>query len=83
MGTQVFKYILSRISDVIVSIITSNVVDRGCEPWLGQTKDYDIGICCFSDKHPALTSKSKYRLARNHDYVSERSDLSTCRQFFQ
>jgi hypothetical protein len=27
------------------------VVDRGFEPWSGQTNDYKIGICCFSGKH--------------------------------
>jgi hypothetical protein len=26
---------------------------------LGQTKDYKIGICCFSAKDAALRSKSK------------------------
>jgi hypothetical protein len=26
---------------------------------LGQTKDYEIGICCFSAKDSALRSKSK------------------------
>jgi len=26
---------------------------------LGQTKDYKIGICCFSTKHAALRRKSK------------------------
>jgi len=27
------------------------VVNRGFEPRSGQTKDYEIGICCFSAKH--------------------------------
>ena len=31
-------------------------VDRGFYPWSGQTKDYKIGICCFSPKHTALSS---------------------------
>jgi hypothetical protein len=35
------------------------VVDRGFEPWSGQTKDFKIDICCFSAKHAALRSKSK------------------------
>jgi hypothetical protein len=26
---------------------------------LGKTKDYKIGICCFSAKHTALRRKSK------------------------
>jgi hypothetical protein len=28
----------------------------------GQTKEYKIGICCFSAKHTALRKKSKKRL---------------------
>jgi hypothetical protein len=35
----------------MVSVLASIVVDRGCEHRSGQTKDYNIGICCFSDKH--------------------------------
>jgi hypothetical protein len=42
-------------------------VDRGFEPGSGQTKDYAIGMCCFSVKHAALRRKSKDRLARNRD----------------
>jgi hypothetical protein len=52
------------------------VVDRGFEPRSGQTKDYQIGICCFSAKHASLRSKSKDWLARNQDNVSEWSDMS-------
>ena len=37
---------------------------------LGQIKDYEIGICCFSAKHAAFRSKSKDSLARNQDNVS-------------
>ena len=29
--------------------------DSGFEPWWNQTKDYKIGICCFSTEHAALT----------------------------
>jgi hypothetical protein len=43
----------------VVSILVSSAVDRGVEPWSGQTKDYKIGICRFSAKHPALRRKSK------------------------
>jgi hypothetical protein len=34
----------------MVSVLASSAVDRGLEPWSGQTKDYKIGICCFSTK---------------------------------
>ena len=39
--------------------------------WSGQTKDYKIGICYFSDKHATLRRKSKDWLARNRYNVSQ------------
>jgi hypothetical protein len=42
----------------------------------GQTKDYKIGICCFSDKHAALRRKNEDWLAHNQDNVSEWGDMS-------
>ena len=44
---------------VIVCMLASSAVDRGFEPWLGQTKDYEISICCFSAKHTALRERAK------------------------
>jgi hypothetical protein len=55
----------------MASVLASSVVDRGFKPWLSQTKDYNIGICCFSAKHTALRRKKKDRLARNQINVSE------------
>jgi hypothetical protein len=49
----------------MVSLLAWSVVDRGFKPWLGQNKDYKIGIFCFSAKHAALRGKSKDCLARN------------------
>ena len=49
----------------MVSVLALSEVDRGFEPRSGQTKDYEIGICCFSAKHAALRRKSKDWLARN------------------
>ena len=46
------------------------------EPRSDQTKDYAIGICCFSAKHAALRRKSKDWLSRNHDNVTEWGDMS-------
>jgi hypothetical protein len=46
------------------SVLASNAVDRGFESPSGKTKDYEIGICCFSPKHVALMSKCKDWLAR-------------------
>ena len=56
---------------VMVSVLVSSAVDRGLESFSGQTKDYKIGICCFSAKHTALRRKSKDWLAWNQDNVSE------------
>jgi hypothetical protein len=58
-------------------VLASSAVDRGFGPRSGQTKDYEIGICCFSVQHAALRRKSKDWLARNQDNVSEWSDMST------
>ena len=74
---------LNRIGGVMVSVLASSVVDRGFEPRLGQTKDYQIGICCFSAKHAALRRKSKDWLAQNQNNVSEWSDMSIRGLLFQ
>ena len=53
-----------RIDGVMVSVLTSSVVDRGCE-----TKYYKMGICCFSSKHAVLMSKSKEWLIQYHNML--------------
>ena len=67
----------------MVNVLVSSAVNRGFEPHSGQTKDYKIGICCFSAKHTALREKSKDWLARNQNNVSEWSDISTRGILFQ
>ena len=67
----------------MASVLASSAVDRGFEPRSGQTKDYKIGICCFSAKHAVLRRKSKDWLARNQNNVSEWNDMFTRRQLFQ
>ena len=67
----------------MISVFTSSAVDRGFEPRSSQTKDYKIGICCFSAKNAALRSKSKDWLARNQNNVSEWSDMSIRGLLFQ
>ena len=67
----------------MVSFLASSAVDRGFKPRSRQTKDYKIGICCFSAKHAALSSKSKDWLVRNQDNVSEWSDISNLGLLFQ
>ena len=74
---------MNRIGIVMVSVLVSSAVDRGFDPRSGQTKDYEIGICCFSAKHTALRRKSKDWLARNQDNVSEWGDMFICGLLFQ
>jgi hypothetical protein len=47
------------ICGIMVNMLVSSVVDHGFKPKLCQTKDYKIGICCFSAKHAPLRRKSK------------------------
>ena len=70
-------------SIVMISVIASSVVDREFESRLGQTKDYKIGICCFSIVHSALKGKSEDWLVRYHNNVSRCTDMSTCRLMLQ
>ena len=72
------------IGGVVVSVLASSAVDDfWFEPRSGQTKDYEIGICCFSAKHTALRRKSKDWLAQNQNNVSEWSDMSIREVLFQ
>ena len=65
----------------MVSVLASSAVDRVFEHRSGQTKDYKIGICCFSAKHATLRRKSKNWLARNQNNVSEWSDMSCLQNY--
>ena len=67
----------------MVSMFTSSVVDRGFEPRSDKTKDYKIGICCFSAKHALLGSKSKDLLDRDRVNLSEWNCMSTRELLFQ
>ena len=80
---MVYKYIYNRIDGVMVSVLASSVVDCGFPPQSGQTKNYEIGICCFSAKHAALRRKNKDWLARNLNYVSALGDMSIRGLLFQ
>ena len=64
-------------------MLALSALDRGFESRLEQTKDYEIGICCFSAKHAALRSKSKDWFARNQNNVSEWGDMSIHGLLFQ
>jgi hypothetical protein len=61
----------------MVRVLALGAVDCGFEPRSGQTKDYKIGICCFSAKHTTLRRKSKDWLARNKNKVFKWSDMFT------
>ena len=67
----------------MVSVLALTAIDHGFEPQSGQTKDYKIGICCFSAKYAALKRKSKDWMVQNQDNVSEWSDMSIFRLLFQ
>ena len=79
-GTSIIP---NRIGGVMVSVLASSAIDRGFEPRSSQTKNYKIGICCFSAKHVALRRKNKDWLAQNQDNVSEWGDMSIRRLLFQ
>ena len=74
---------MNLIGVVMVSVFALSEVDSGFEPQSGETKDYKIGIYCFSSKHVALRRKSKDWMARNQDNVSEWGDMSIRRLLFQ
>ena len=61
----------------MVSMLAPSAIDRGIKFRESQTKDYKIGICCFSAKYAALRRKSKDWLAQNQDDVFEWSNMST------
>ena len=47
------------VSGVMFCLLPLCVVDSEFKSQLGQTKDYEICICCFYPKQAALRSKSK------------------------
>ncbi len=59
------------------------MVDRGFEPRSGQTKDYKIGIGCFTAKHAALKRKDKEWFGQNQDNVDEWGVMSIRGLLFQ
>ena len=72
----------NRIGGVMVSVLASSAVDHEFEHRSGQTKDYEIGICCFSAKHTSLRGKSKDWLARYQDNVSPWGYMSILERYF-
>ena len=74
---------MNRMGGLMASVLASSAVDRGLDARSGQTKDYKIGIYCFSAKHAEIRRKSKDWLARNQDNVSGWGDMSICGLLFQ
>ena len=70
-------FYINHIGGVMVSLFDSGVVDRAFETWSGQSKDYKIDICCFSDKHSAFRSRNKDWLVGNHNNFPEWRNMST------
>ena len=52
---------------VMVSVFASSAVDRGFESRSSQTKDYNIGMCCFFAKHAALRRKTQRLVGRESE----------------
>ena len=46
----------------VLDCIDGVMVDRGIEPQSAQTKDYKIGIYCFSAKHTSIIKEKDQRL---------------------
>jgi hypothetical protein len=54
----------------MVSLLASSAVDSGFESRLGESKDSNSGICCFSAKHAALRIVFIYRnIQRSHEWL--------------
>ena len=92
MGHVIYCHHFAKMSMYMFYIFSLNIsqfqhslsaVDLGLYPRSVQTKDYKIGICCFTAKHAALRKNSKDWLAWNRDNVSEWSDMSICGLLFQ
>ena len=56
---EIFQGISTEKKTSIGGMLASSVVNRGFELRSGRTKDYEIGICCFSAKQAALWKKSE------------------------
>jgi hypothetical protein len=52
---------MNSIDGVVVSVLASSAVDRGFDPRSGQTKCYNISICCSINKKGQRLVGSKSR----------------------
>ena len=67
----------------MVSMLASSGVDRVFKSRSDQTKDYKIGICCFSVRYAALRRKRQRLVGSESENVPEWSDMSTRGLLFQ
>ena len=54
------EYTSERVQFVLLSVLSSSMADRGFESQSGQTKDYKIGICCFSASQLVTSITEEY-----------------------
>ena len=74
---DIFLSYQHRIGSIKVDFFASSTVDCWFDSCSSKTKNYKIGMCCFSSKHASLRRMSKAWLARNQDNVIEWIDMST------
>ena len=67
----------------MVSVLVSSAVYRVFETRSGQSKDYLIGILCFSANHASLRRRTKDWLPENKNNVLEWRDMPTGGLLFQ
>ena len=71
---HLFPFINSNIQNhvggVMVSVLSSSVVDRRFKFRSGEPKTVILVYFCFSAKHTAISRKKSDWLTRNHDNVS-------------
>ena len=54
----------------MVSVLALSAEGHRFDPRPDETKDFKIGICCFSSKHEALRSKSNDWSAQSQNNMS-------------
>ena len=65
VDNKIMRYFIAHFPFTHEVPLASSVVDGWFKSRSGQTKNYEIGICCFADKHAAETSNSKVWFVRN------------------
>jgi hypothetical protein len=66
----------------VVCVLPSSAVDRGFESRSGKTKDYEIGICCFSAKH-AVVLRRRIMSPCGSTCLSVNDVICNCKYFYK